>query len=77
MVDARLTSPDELMVLGPRFIGDGVGNIQHQLFIPAVGDSDRLRKDGGIAGTGDTVQCLVPPVVFRDAETRYGGGGIE
>ena len=62
-----------LVVLGARFGGDGLAHAMHKAGVPGGGHADDLREVGGVAGEGDAVQTLVPPVVFGNAEPRDGG----
>ena len=71
LIDASLSVPQELMILGPRFIGDHRSHAMHQLRIPCRPQADGLRKNRSRARPGYTVQTLVPPVVFGDAETLH------
>ncbi len=64
------------MVLGARFIADHRGDALHQGIVPGGGESDGLGEDRGRAGPGHAVQAFIPPVVFRDAEPRDGGGAV-
>ncbi len=77
VVYCAVAPSDELMMLSPCLVRDGIGNIQHQILVPAVGYGDRLRKDCCMTCPGHAVQCLVPPVVFRYAQTRNGRGSVE
>ena len=38
--------------------------------VPGGGHADNLREVGGISGEGYAVQPLVPPVIFRQTESR-------
>ena len=60
-----------LMVFGPRFRGDRVGDAMHEVNIPGRAQPDGFGENGG-ASRRHTMQRLVPPVVDRYAETRNG-----
>src|SRR5512133_1524643 len=77
VIDAMVATPDELVILGPGLIRNGIGNIEHQIFIPAVCNGYRLRKYSGITGTGNTVQGFVPPVIFRHPKSWNGRSSIK
>ncbi len=57
------------VVLGTRFVRDGVGHLSHQLDVPRGCHADGLRKNRGDARAGDAVQALIPPAVGGDAQT--------
>ena len=64
------------VVLGTRLVGDGGGDLAHQRLVEGGGHADRLREDRRRAGSRDTVEALVPPVVGGDAEPLDGRGGV-
>ena len=61
-----------LVVFRARFGGDDVGDAVNQIGVESGRESDRLREDSGLTGTGDAVQGFVPPVVSGNVETPDG-----
>jgi hypothetical protein len=61
-----------LVMLGPAFGGDGVGDFLHEAFVPHGRQRDRLRKHRRHARPANTVQTLVPPVVRRNTQPLDG-----
>src|SRR6185369_5051039 len=50
LVASALVLAHKLVMLGARFGRDDVGHAMHQVGVPGRGQSDCLRKDGGITG---------------------------
>ena len=59
-----------LIELRASLIGDHVAHLAQDFRIPRRSNTDRLRKYGRSAGARNAVQCLVPRLVFGDAEPR-------
>ena len=59
-------------VLVERLGGDRLVHLCDQIGVEGGRQGDRLREDGGDAGTRHAVQALAPPVVGGDAQPRDG-----
>src|SRR5271167_1458338 len=53
-----------------------IANLAHQWFVERCGHPDRLRKYGCFTRARNTVQPLVPPVVFRNSQSRDSISGV-
>ena len=60
------------VILGAEFRANDLADLVHQRLVESGSHANRLRKHGRVSGASDTVQALVPPVVLRDTEPRYG-----
>ncbi len=67
-VARSLSVAKRLVLCRPRFSRDHIRNLVHQVCVPGRSQTDRLRKDGGVAGARDSVQGFVPPIVRRNIE---------
>src|SRR5262245_5627829 len=67
-VSAALALADKFVVLGACFRGDNISDLEHQIGIPGSRETNGLRKDSGITGSCDSVQCFVPPLVLRNTQ---------
>ena len=56
------------VVLGAGFVGYGLPDPVHERGIPRCRQTDGLGKDSGLAGTGHSVQALVPPDIPGDPQ---------
>ena len=65
-----------LGILGPELRADDVGDLVDQRFVEGGRHSDCLRGYGCFTGACYPVQTLVPPVVFRNAQSRDCGRGM-
>ena len=65
-----------IIVFGPGFGGNGIGNGVDQRNIPGGRHADGLRENGCDAGAGHAMETLVPIIISRHAQPRNGRGGI-
>ncbi len=65
-----------LVIFGPRLRGDDIAHAVDDRGVPGGAHADGLRKHGGIACAGDTVQRLVPRLVVGNAEPGNRGGPV-
>ncbi len=72
LVDFRMSLVSGYVVLGPRLGAHHVETLMHQCVVPRGSQRHRNGKDGGLTVTAHTVQCLAPPVEFRNAKSRDG-----
>jgi hypothetical protein len=65
-----------LVAFGANFRRDGLTHVVYEVRIPGSRHADDLRKVCGIAGEGDAMQTLVPPIVPGDTQSGDGDGVI-
>jgi len=68
VIAASVSMLDGVVIFGPRFRGNHIGDTMDQICIPSGCEADGLGKDGCIPRPRHAVQALVPPVVRRNAE---------
>ena len=56
------------VVLGARLMADDLGDLLMEVLIENSCQTDSLGEHGGRAGAGNAMECLIPPVVSRDAQ---------
>jgi hypothetical protein len=76
VIAAGVVVGDGVVVFGTSFGGDGISDAMEKVGVPRGGEADGLWKDGGSAGSRDTVKCLVPPVVGGYFEAWNGRGDV-
>ena len=74
LVNSPFILPEKIMVFCPGFVTYSRGNVKHHISVPHGSHSNGLGKNGGVTCTGDPVQALVPPVVFRHTQPVDGSG---
>ena len=67
---------NKFMVFGTRLIADDTGRIIHHRAVKCRRHADCLREDRRNTRAGNTMQTLIPPIIFRDAQPLDGRGGI-
>ena len=65
------------VVLGAGFDGDDFADLAEKGTVEGSGVADGLREERRVAGAGDAVEALVPPVVGGDVEAGDAGGGVD
>ena len=57
------------VVLGTRLMADDLGDLLMEILIENSRQTDGLGEHGGRTGAGNAMECLIPPVVGRNAQT--------